>query len=295
MDDRYAELPFLTVRELAELLRVKERKVYHLAETGKVPCTRATGKLLFPTREVMAWLEGSSGGSPDSTRIRPTVFLGSHDPLLDRAIRESQCGLATLFDSSLSGLDQYGEGDGLATGMHVFDGRSRTWNVPVVKEKALGQNAVLIGWAMRQRGLVIRREDRDAIRGPHDLEGRRMIHRQPEAGTEALWSHVCREQAVPGHTITRSGVARSEADAVLAVAEGRADAAFGLECVARPYGLSFVPVIEEQFDLLVDRRAWFEEPMQVLVQYCRGDAFRAMAEDLPGYDLEPLGLVRWNG
>ena len=40
--------PYLTVRELAELLRVKERKIYQLVADGEVPCRQVTGKLLFP-------------------------------------------------------------------------------------------------------------------------------------------------------------------------------------------------------------------------------------------------------
>lgn len=39
---------YLTVRELADLLRLKARKVYDLAASGTVPCSRATGKLLCP-------------------------------------------------------------------------------------------------------------------------------------------------------------------------------------------------------------------------------------------------------
>ena len=54
-----ADPEFLTVPELAELLRIKERKVYDLASAGDVPCTRATGKLLFPARDVRAWIEGT--------------------------------------------------------------------------------------------------------------------------------------------------------------------------------------------------------------------------------------------
>ena len=48
---------YLTTRELAELLRIKERKVYDLAASGKVPCSRATGRLLFPRAEIEAWIE----------------------------------------------------------------------------------------------------------------------------------------------------------------------------------------------------------------------------------------------
>ena len=39
---------YLTTRELADLLRIGERKVYDLAANGEVPCVRAVGKLLFP-------------------------------------------------------------------------------------------------------------------------------------------------------------------------------------------------------------------------------------------------------
>jgi excisionase family DNA binding protein len=40
-------LKYLTTKELAELLRIKERKVYDLAASGAVPCSKAMGKLLF--------------------------------------------------------------------------------------------------------------------------------------------------------------------------------------------------------------------------------------------------------
>ena len=48
MDRDTAAPEFLTTREVAALLRVKERKVYDLAAAGDIPCRRVTGKLLFP-------------------------------------------------------------------------------------------------------------------------------------------------------------------------------------------------------------------------------------------------------
>jgi excisionase family DNA binding protein len=85
---------YLTTKELAGLLRIKERKVYDLAASGQVPCSRATGKLLFPRRAVEAWIASKSSG-PVVETSRPDVFLGSHDPLLEWSLRESRCGLAT--------------------------------------------------------------------------------------------------------------------------------------------------------------------------------------------------------
>tara|TARA_B110000196_G_scaffold281278_1_gene261917 strand:- start:215 stop:472 length:258 start_codon:yes stop_codon:yes gene_type:complete len=48
---------YLTTRELAEMLRIKERKVYDLVASNRVPCTRATGKLLFSRSAIEAWLD----------------------------------------------------------------------------------------------------------------------------------------------------------------------------------------------------------------------------------------------
>ena len=76
--------------------------------------------------------------------------------------------------------------------------------------------------------------------------------------------------------------------------DGAAETTFGLEAVARSYGLEFVPVIEEEFALLVDRKAWFEPQMQSLMKFCATDAFRTRAEAYGGYDVDGIGTVQWN-
>ena len=127
---------YLTAKELALLLRIKERKVYELAANGEVPCSRAMGKLLFPRDEVEAWIASSrSGPSKHSARAptRPNVVLGSHDPLLDWALRESRCGLASYFDGSLDGLDRFSRSEGIAVGLHLLDVESNAWNVPEIE------------------------------------------------------------------------------------------------------------------------------------------------------------------
>ena len=105
MDRDTAAPEFLTTREVAALLRVKERKVYDLAAAGEIPCRRITGKLLFPKAEIEGWLSGARP-APTTAAHAPDVVSGSHDPLLDWALRESGSGLASFFDGSLDGLDR---------------------------------------------------------------------------------------------------------------------------------------------------------------------------------------------
>ncbi|NDW00484.1 helix-turn-helix transcriptional regulator [Salipiger sp. PrR002] len=284
---------YLTVRELADLLRLKERKVYDLAASGEVPCSRATGKLLFPAAEIRAWIEGAqSGGFMTPQAPRPGVFLGSHDPLLDWAIRQSRCGLATYFDGSQDGLTRFAAREGVASGLHVRapDG---SWNLAAARAAAEGQDVVLIGFAARRRGLVLR-EDGPAPQGLADLPGLRVAPRQEGSGTAVLLRELAQEAGVDLGSLTFTPTERTEDEAVQSVRRGEADVTFGLESVARSYGLRFVPLIEERFDLLIDRRAYFEPALQSLLHFCRSGPFRSRAESLGGYDLSRFGEVVWN-
>lgn len=280
---------YFTVAELAELLRLKERKIYDLAASGEVPCSRATGKLLFPARDVYAWIASHTTG-PQGAEDRPPILLGSHDPLLDWAVRESSCGLATYFDGSLDGLDRFKAREGVACGLHVYHPKAGDWNVPSVDKT---QDAVLIGFARRRRGLVVR-PDEAGITGLEDLAGRRFAPRQPLSGTAKLFGDLAGEAGLDHAALDLAPISRTETEAVQAVARGEADATFGLETLARDFGLRFLPLIEEFFDLLIDRREYFEGPVQALLDFCRGEAFREQAARLGGYDLADLGAIRWN-
>lgn len=287
---------FLTVRELADLLRLKERKVYDLAASGAVPCSRATGKLLFPTSEVRQWIAQAQSGGPLGTGApvsRPAVLLGSHDPLLDWAIRQSRCGLATLYDGSLDGLARFANGEGIAAGLHVQDEASGVWNIPAASRAAAGQNAVLIRFATRRRGLLFR-EGTAKPAGMADIAGLRLVPRQPESGTHVLFRTLARKAGLDVDGLTYTAIARTEDEAAEAVRLGEADVAFGLQAVAATFGLDYVHVVDEDFALLVDRKAWFDPPMTALRDFCATKLFRDRAAAYGGYTVSEVGKVLWN-
>jgi putative molybdopterin biosynthesis protein len=291
-----AETEYLTTKELADLLRIKERKVYDLAASGEIPCSRAMGKLLFPRAGIDAWLaRGSTGSAPARAMERPNVLLGSHEPLLEWSLRESRCGLATFLDGSLDGLERFARGEGLATGLHVYAPTSDEWNVPLVRPRFAAYPVVLVEWAWRDRGLIVAPGDESRTTGFRDLRERRVVPRQSEAGTQRLFEDLLAREGIAQSDIDVTAPSRSEADAALVVLEGNADATFGLLALARQYRLGFVPIIRERFDLLVDRRSWFEEPMQTLLAFCRSDAFRSKTDGMEGYDFSGLGRVHFNG
>jgi len=295
MDRENAAPEFLTTREVAALLRVKERKVYGLAAAGEIPCRRVTGKLLFPKTEVEAWLAGVLPAAASAPRA-PEVVAGSHDPLLDWALRESGSGLASFFDGSLDGLDRLAAGEAIACGLHVFEPDSGGWNTGHVAARLATAPAVLIEWARRSRGLILAIDLERRIRDVADLKGRRVALRQPKAGGQILLDHLMAEAGLSRDDIVPvPDAARTEADAAAAVAAGRADAAPGLEAMARQFRLGFLPLVTERYDIAIDRRAWFEPRWQKLAAFCRTPAFAAKAAELGGYELAGQGTVHWNG
>lgn len=288
---------YLTTKEVAALLRLKERKVYDLAANGAIPCSRATGKLLFPRPEVEAWLVRNTTGALRSTAPvvdRPNVFLGSTDPLLEWALRESGCSMATYFDGSVDGLNRFQSGEGVAAGLHVPDGED--WNVGPVRSRFQHHPIVLIEWARRQRGLIVSPGARDKVRGLDDLAGVRVVPRQELSGSQILLESLLADATACSQSdVQFIAPARSEADAAVAVLEGKADAAFGLQSLAVQYRLGFVSLVEERYDILIDRRAYFDDGLQTLLAFTRSVDFARKASELAGYDVSNLGKVHFNG
>lgn len=299
---------FLTTREVAALLRVRERKVYELAGAGAIPCRRVTGKLLFPRTAVEAWLAGGEAGAPppsvrtDVTTLAPAppaVVAGSHDPLLDWAIRASGAGLASLFDGSLDGLARLARGEAVAAGTHLVEEEAGApgsgWNVAHLRAAVPGRAVVLIEWARRRQGLILATGLDGAVRRVADLAGRRVALRQAEAGGARLFARLLAEAGLGEEALLPlAQPARTETEAAEAVASGAAEAAPGLEAAARAFGLSFLPLVEERFDLAVERRAYFEPPLQRLFHFARSAPFAEKAAALGGYDLSDHGAVHWN-
>lgn len=287
---------YLTTKELAELLRIKERKVYDLAASGEVPCSKATGKLLFPRDAIEAWIaKRSSGVERNIGQELPNVFLGSHDPLLEWALRESRCGIATFFDGSTDGLTRFSNHEGVATGLHLYDPITASWNEPFIAARFAVSPVVLVGWAKRQRGLIIDEKLKGKVEAISDLKGRCVAPRQAESGAQALFALLLDQAGLTEEDLVVTTPARTEADAALAVLENKAEAAFGLASLAAQYRLPFIPLIEERFDLLIDRRAWFLPPMQAFLDFCRSEVFRARAAELAGYDVADFAQVRFVG
>jgi excisionase family DNA binding protein len=287
----------MDTREVAAYLRLKERRIYDLVRERAIPHVRATGKLLFPRAQIDAWLAGKSGAPASAERARPPIIAGSHDPLLEWAVRESRCGLAILGSGSRAGIEALARGEATAACSHWLDDASGEYNIPLVRTLLAGSDVVVLEWTRRTQGLLLREDNPHRIRKVADLARKHVCvaSRQAEAGSHRLLLHLLAQAGVRADTLAWSTrVAHAETELAALIRDGHADVGLGIEAAARANGLAFVPLASERFDLVTFRRDAFESPLQTLLAWTRRPEFAATAASLRGYDIANTGRVVYN-
>lgn len=292
-----------STREVADYLRLKERKIYDLVAQGVIPHSRVSGKILFPRVLIDEWVKRGMSGSPlIAARDVPAVVAGSHDPLLEWAVRESRCGLALMTYGSMDGVDRMLAGAACAAAIHIpsekqADGGELDRNITLAQSRLAHLDCVLLRWATREQGLVLAAKNPLKIKALGDLKkkGTRVIVRQPGAGSQLLFLQLLDEAGIDSNALTFvNPQAQTESDVAAAILDGRADAGLAVRAVAQQFHLDFLPLTIERLDIAVLRSCYFDAPLQSLFAFARRPAFQRQAKMLAGYDVGDLGAVRWN-
>jgi putative molybdopterin biosynthesis protein len=290
----------MNTREVAEYLRIKERKVYELVRQRQIPCSRIGGKWLFPKHLIDLWvMERAEVRPAGGVGVqRPPVVVGSHDPLLQWALQESGSELAVMFDGSMSGLMRFAEGKAMVCGCHLFDAESQEYNLPTISRSLPLPDIVVMEWAWREQGLILARGNPLGIKQLSDLyrPGVRFAGRQEGAGSRVLLDYLLRKEGLdPDELPYTAQPARDENDVAFAVRNNHADAGLGVAAVVRQFQLDFMPLHKERYDLIISRRDYFEAPFQRLLAFTRGKQFAERANEIGGYEISGLGGIVFNG
>jgi excisionase family DNA binding protein len=287
----------MDTREVAAYLRLKERRIYDLVRRRAIPHVRATGKLLFPRAKIDAWIAGKGEAPVSAQRSHPPIIAGSHDPLLEWSVRESRCGLAILAGGSRAGIEALARGDATAAAAHWLDDATGEYNVPIVRATLAGADVVVLEWARRTQGFLLRAGNPHRIRKVADLAKKRLrvATRQPEAGSHRLFEHLLAQAGIARESLDwLPRAAHAETELAAIIGDGHADVGLGIEAAARANGLAFIPLATERLDLIAFRRDAFEPPLQTLLAWSRTPEFAAQATSLGGYNVAGTGRVVFN-
>jgi putative molybdopterin biosynthesis protein len=288
----------LTTEEAADYLRLSERKLYELVANGAVPCTKVTGKWLFPKAALDRWLAAGLAMPALARAPAPPIVGGSHDPLLEWALRESGSALACLAEGSEVGLQRLARGEVAVAAIHLhrLDGDDEAANVEAVAAAPGLHDAVVIAFARREQGLVVAAGNPLQLRdvGAIAATRARLALRPQGAGAQLLLLALV---ARAGLTLDRLAAVKpvcpTGADIAQAVRSGRADCGIATRAVAQAASLDFVPLTWERFDLVLRQRDYFRPGLQTLFRFARSATFRDRAGELGGYDVGEAGDVRW--
>jgi putative molybdopterin biosynthesis protein len=288
----------LTTEEAADYLRLSERKLYELVAAGALPCTKITGRWLFPKAALDRWLaSGLVVPAGMTLSPRPRIVGGSQDPLLDWALRDSGCGLAGLPEGSEAGLLRLSRGEVIAAAIHLhrLQGDDETANTETVAQAPGLHDAVVIAFCRREQGLVVAPANPLGLTdiGTVALKQARLAQRPAGAGAQLLLMALIARAGIADEAIALvKPVCPTGPDLAQAVRSGRADCGIASRSVAHAAGLGFVPQIWERFDLVLRQRDYFLPGPQALFDHIRKPAFRAQAAEMQGYDAAEAGRVR---
>lgn len=292
-------MQLLTTAEAAAYLRLKERKIYEMVAEGTVPCTKVTGRWLFPKAELDHWLSSSVHRPAGMVRPDPAPIVGgSHDPLLEWALRESGSGLAQLAVGSEAGFNRFVAGETIAAAVHLhaLEDVEADANAAAMANRSDMQDAVLIAFCRREQGFLLPPGNPLKIKTIKDVIARRarITMRPTGAGAQLLLLSLLRRAGATLDQLAAAGpLSPTGSDIAQAVRAGRADTGIATRGVANSAGLEFMPIVWEPFDLVMRQRDYFHDRLQALIRFLRTDNFTGRAQELGGYDVSAAGTVRF--
>ncbi len=223
---------------------------------------------------------------------RVLLVAGSHDILLELivgSLRRRGENVETAWIGSGGGLAALMLGEADAAPMHLYDEESGEYNIPFLRRYWLTNRvALLVGY---ERELVVAYRENIGARTPEEAfrilaEGRlRLVNRNAGSGTRQVIDAILDKvgvddrTAIPGYTYE----VNTHLEAARAVAGGEADIGVMLRRAAEFYGLHWMHLKWERYDIALLRDSLEAGRLDKLVESLQRDAVKRLVEKHPGY------------
>ncbi len=251
--------------------------------------------------------EGVEAGKPVTAELlrpedaveRTLVVVGSHDNTLDVLADELRRGsrpfnLSSSHVGSMGGLMALKRGACHLAGSHLLDTETGRYNLPYIERFLAGRPVRVVHLVMRDQGLIVPAGNPKGISGIRDLvrPDVRFVNRQAGSGTRILLDYRLGQLGIDPEKIDGYGNEEFTHMAVAAAVVSRAaDVGLGICAAARALELDFIPVVTEQYDLVIDARFFDTPPVQALLEVIGSESFRSRVRALGGYDTSETGKI----
>ena len=227
------------------------------------------------------------------------VAVGSHDNTLDvltdqLKARPNPIVLSSSHVGSLGGLMAIKRGACHVAGSHLLDTEDGSYNISYIRRYLPDIPVKLVHLVMREQGLIVAPGNPKGLRGIEDLSRQDVtfINRQMGSGTRILLDYRLSELDLDPQSIQGYGTEEYTHMAVaVAVLSGTSDAGLGIFAAANALKLDFIPVVTEQYDMVIPETYFDSENIQSLLDTIRSPEFRRRADALSGYNTERTGTL----
>jgi putative molybdopterin biosynthesis protein len=228
-------------------------------------------------------------------------IIGSHDLSLDVMRDMVKAGypgrdLISTHTGSLSGIMALKKGITPLATTHILDEKEKIYNVPAIRRYLPDEAVKLIHIAKRMQGLFVAGGNPKDIRGLADLirPDIKFVNRQFGSGTRILLDSMLAEEGLEKNTINGYDREESSHTAVGVLVKGSvADVGVGIYSVAKAFSLDFIPLAEEEYDLLVTKKFVDDERFAILMGIVTSGEFVSRLNGMGGYNTKETGKVKY--
>ena len=295
----------MNTKEVARYLGIHEKQVYTLIKAKRIPSTRVTGKWIFPKKLIDEWIEtnarpGMAEARRKSKRIEGALLAsGSNDPILDilkTYIHKSypEFYIFSANTGSTDGLKALNRRYTDIAWSHLLDPKSGEYNLPYLSPYLPNLKPVVVNLFYRQLGFLLPSRNPLHIRGFEDLTKSKVtfINRQKGSGTRVLLDLHLKKLGIPSSRVKGyDNEVYTHFEVGLSILSKEADVGIATGAVAKLLGLSFVPITQESFDMILDQPTFFERGVQAFIEILNSPGFRSRVEPLGSYDFKDSGKI----
>lgn len=223
------------------------------------------------------------------------ILIAGCDPgisVLARHVQAAGVELVLAHRNSSQSLELLKEGCIHVAGTHLRDEPTGESNLPEIGRLFPPAAVAVISFAVWEEGICTARGNPKAIREAGDFARRdvTIVNREKGAGSRRLLDARLAQAGVAAKSVRGyDHLAAGHLPAAWQVRTGAADACIATRAAARLFGLEFIPLVSERYDLAIRRRHLDLPPVQTLLDTLSRAAFRRELETLGGYDTNVTG------
>jgi putative molybdopterin biosynthesis protein len=295
----------MNTKELAKFLGIHEKQVYALTAAQRIPGTRITGKWVFPRKTIEEWIDtnakaGLEQAKQKTKRMEQALLsAGSNDLILDLLQTHMKRAYPEFFMFSTSigsteGLKALNTGYTDIAWSHLFDPKSGEYNIPFLATHAPNIKPVVVNLFHREIGFVTAPKNPLGIKGFLDLTRKdvKFVNRQKGSGTRVLLDFHLKELSIPVSQIRGySDESYTHLEVGQSIFSKEANVGIATVAVANLFGLAFIPIREERFDMIMDQSTFFEAGIQALIEVLRSTDFQKRVAKLGNYNFKDSGRI----